>query len=132
MLFCGCGSGGGRFVSRFLIRLGFGGGGRGRLRFGGLLSSGLLQFAEGAVGAFVDAMETGFVAGGERNGAGLVHQAAEGERQLMARILGGLAFREVPIHPLSMSDVSIARRRCIRQRQATISVTRSSSTPEPG
>jgi hypothetical protein len=32
--------------------------------------------------AFVDAVETGFVTGGERNGAGLVDQPAEGEREV--------------------------------------------------
>src|SRR5258708_32611319 len=58
----------------------------------------LLQFAECAVGAFVDAMEARFVAGGERNGAGLVHQAAEGERQLIAGILGGFDIRQLAIH----------------------------------
>ena len=49
------------FVSRFFIVLGLNG--RGGRRFGGLLFSGLLQFAEGTVSAIVDAMETGFVAG---------------------------------------------------------------------
>jgi hypothetical protein len=69
----GCGSGGRGFVSRFFSVLGFRWGGR---RLGGPRAdawvAGLLQFAERTVVAFVDAMETGFVAGGELNGARLV------------------------------------------------------------
>ena len=41
------------------------------------------------MGAFVDAVEAGFVAGGERKGAGFVGEAAEGEREPMAGVAGG-------------------------------------------
>ncbi len=82
----GCGSGRRGFVSRFfsvdrgLWLLGYRHYGR-RLDGGCWLGgpradawvAGLLQFAERTVRAFVDAVESGFVTGGERNGARLVH-----------------------------------------------------------
>ena len=77
----GCRGWGRGFVSRFFIAGGgrfldhcgrwrwFGLDGHQRHRLGWLLFSGLLQFAERTVRAFVDAVETGFVTRGERDGA---------------------------------------------------------------
>jgi hypothetical protein len=58
----------------------------------------LLQFAERTVRAFVDAMETGFVTGGERNRARLIDKAAEREGELKGGIVAGFRFRQLALH----------------------------------
>jgi hypothetical protein len=105
----GCGSKGRGFVWQFFIdrrrgrlfdarRWGFGLDGGGCERFGRRRFSGLLQFAERMVRAFVYAVEAGFVTGDERNGSRLVDQAAESERHPIAGIAGGFGCGQLALH----------------------------------
>jgi hypothetical protein len=94
------GLGVGRLATLECWRL-LGPGGRRYNRFGCLLFSRLLQFAERTVTPFVNAVEAGFVAGGEREGAGVVGEPAEGSRKLIAGVGGfglGVVWKVLAVH----------------------------------
>ena len=73
---------------------------------------------------FVDAVKTGFVTGCEGNGARIVDQPTECEGGAERRDRRWFPIQADPRRciSLSMSAVSIRRRRCMRQRAATMSL----------
>jgi len=63
----------------------------------------LLQLAERAIGAFMHAMEAGFVAGQEGEGMGLVGQGTEGERE----VGGGVGLGRILQLGLLLDDFAV-------------------------